>query len=88
VLRAGAVPVPLVELLRAYRTLAEITRFFSDEERSQDDELVRAFLVEEDALGALLRAQGELRKNLPAQVRDALDGGTFAHPWPARYLKR
>lgn len=87
-LREGDVPVALGDLLRAYRTLAEVTRFFSDPARADDAELVRSFLHEDDALGALLCAQGELRKHLPDSVRDALDGGAFAHPWPPRYLKR
>jgi DNA-binding response OmpR family regulator len=80
--------VPSVATLRAYRTLAELGRFFSDERRRSDPAAVKRFLEgDSGALAAVLASQEELRASLPEPVRVALEAGRFTHPWQPDYLQ-
>jgi DNA-binding response OmpR family regulator len=85
----GDVTVPLEHALRAYRTLGELARFFSDPSRARDKDAVLAFLDgDAGALAALVRAQADLRAGLPVDVQRALDAGVLSHPWQPDYIKK
>jgi DNA-binding response OmpR family regulator len=83
------VDVNALALLRAYRTLVETMRFFSDVHQPSQEETAR-FVgdAESGAMAAWTRAYHDLRAQLPDDVVDELDWGLrFAHPWPPYYLK-